>query len=1002
MTVDIKIIKNSADGNGTQHLFPYGFKIFADGDLDVIIRSATGTETVKALDTDYIVTNAGNDTGGNVLFKYNTGNTGDAHYSATDKRPQSGETVILRRGLDITQATDYVANDPFPAESHEDALDRLTLISQELQESIDRSIKISRTNTMTSTEFTVGASDRANKILAFDSSGEIQVTQELGIFQGTDATITTQAYAVRDIIKSTTAAQLNNVYICVATSVVGDLLTDTDHFELLVDAVSAATNAAAAAADAALTAADVISTNADVVSTNADVVSTNADVVTTNSNVTDAQAAQAAAEAAQAAAETALDTFDDRFLGAAATDPALDNDGNALLDGALYFDTTNDIMKVYDLTNTQWRQLTLTSANQTNVNTVAGEISPTNNISTVAGVSSDISTLSAVTSDIQSLADIEDGTTATDAISNVGNNVSDVSTVAGQISPTNNIATVASVDADITTVAGQISPTNNIATVAGDSADIGTVAGLSADIQALADIEDGTTATNAISNVGNNITNVNTVASNLASVNNFGEVYRISSSAPTTSLDVGDLYFDTTSDTLKVYGTSGWQNAGSSINGTSQRYHYDITGTPTSVTGADANGNTLAYDAGYVDVYVNGVRMSDADVTVTSGDTVTFAEALANGDEVDIVGYGTFSVASLNADNLDSGTVPSARVSGAYTGITGTGTLNAGSITSGFGNIDTGSSTITTTGVGTFGSLDISGDIDVDGTTNLDVVDIDGAVDMATTLTVAGNVDFNGDLDVDGTTNLDNTDIDGNLDVTGASNSTATYIKPQGALPDNNDNAGLYVLHQGTAGTGLRVRTDNALTGSNFAHILVNNASASINAFQVSQYGSGLIAKFDKSGTTAMQIDNSGAVTKPLQPAFSASVGSIQTNPANASRVTFSTEIFDQNADYDPSIYVFTAPVTGKYFLSFSIRIDAPDTAADYVRFNLATSNRGYNSSIFDLGGLSGDPNYWNMQTAVLADMDANDTAEVEFIFAYGAQQTDISPESFFTGYLVC
>jgi predicted RecA/RadA family phage recombinase len=160
------------------------------------------------------------------------------------------------------------------------------------------------------------------------------------------------------------------------------------------------------------------------------------------------------------------------------------------------------------------------------------------------------------------------------------------------------------------------------------------------------------------------------VATNISSVNSFSEVYRIDSSAPTTSLDIGDLYFDTTSDTLKVYGSGGWQAAGSSVNGTSQRYHYDISGTPTSVTGADANGNTLTYDAGYVDVYVNGVRMSTADVTVTSGDTVTFAEALADGDEVDIVGYGTFSVASLNADNLDSGTVPDARITGAYTGIT--------------------------------------------------------------------------------------------------------------------------------------------------------------------------------------------------------------------------------------------------------------------------------------------------------------------------------------------
>jgi len=70
----------------------------------------------------------------------------------------------------------------------------------------------------------------------------------------------------------------------------------------------------------------------------------------------------------------------------------------------------------------------------------------------------------------------------------------------------------------------------------------------------------------------------------------------------------------------------------------------------------------------------------------------------------------------------------------------------------------------TFTGTSVFANLDISGDIDVDGTTNLDVVDIDGAVDMATTLAVAGNVDFNGDLDVDGTTNLDAVDIDGAVD----------------------------------------------------------------------------------------------------------------------------------------------------------------------------------------------------------------------------------------------
>ena len=47
--------------------------------------------------------------------------------------------------------------------------------------------------------------------------------------------------------------------------------------------------------------------------------------------------------------------------------------------------------------------------------------------------------------------------------------------------------------------------------------------------------------------------------------------------------------------------------------------------------------------------------------------------------------------------------------------------------------------------------LYVGTDLDVDGTANLDIVDIDGAVDMATTLTLGGNADFNGDLDVDGT-----------------------------------------------------------------------------------------------------------------------------------------------------------------------------------------------------------------------------------------------------------
>ena len=171
MTVSTTIIKSSHNGNGSTTTFAYNFKIFADTDLVVIIRSSAGTETTKTLTTHYTVAGAGDASGGSITFT--SGNI-----------PALGETVVIRRNVPQTQAIDYIANDPFPAETNEEGLDRATMIAQQVSEATDRSIKLSRTNTMTSTEFTVGATDRANKILAFDSSGELSVTQELGTFRG--------------------------------------------------------------------------------------------------------------------------------------------------------------------------------------------------------------------------------------------------------------------------------------------------------------------------------------------------------------------------------------------------------------------------------------------------------------------------------------------------------------------------------------------------------------------------------------------------------------------------------------------------------------------------------------------------------------------------------------------------------------------------------------------------------------------------------------------------
>ena len=189
-------------------------------------------------------------------------------------------------------------------------------------------------------------------------------------------------------------------------------------------------------------------------------------------------------------------------------------------------------------------------------------------------------------------------------------------------------------------------------------------------------------AISGLNTLAANSANVTTAVNNLSSINNFAEVYRIASSAPTSSLNSGDLYFDTSSDTLKVYGGSGWQNAGSSVNGTSARFKYVATSNQTSFSGSDANGNTLAYDSGYIDVYMNGVHLDPSDYTASSGSSVVLASGAATGDIIYIVGFGTFNVAAIDAANISSGTLNDARLPTTMAGKTlTTATVEANSLT---------------------------------------------------------------------------------------------------------------------------------------------------------------------------------------------------------------------------------------------------------------------------------------------------------------------------------
>jgi len=458
----------------------------------------------------------------------------------------------------------------------------------------------------------------------------------------------------------------------------------TSETNAAASAASAATSASTTAADAATatTKASEASTSAtnaaasQTAAANSATSAASSATSATGSANTAATSATASSNSATAAATSATnaaasyDDFDDRYLGAKTTDPTVDNDGDALVDGALYFDTTNNVMKVYDLGNTSWVRTTPTTAQQTAINTVSSRDA---DIATVAARDTDIGTVAARDADIGTVAtnDADISTVATDlsgtdTIGTVATNITNVNTVSG-ISA--NVTTVATNNTNINTVATN---NTNITTVAGIDSDVTTVASISADVTAVAnisqdiqDVQDEIaniqtlandlnevtseidTVANSIANVdlvGADIANVNTVATNLADVNSFADTYFISATAPTSPTE-GDLWFDTANDIMKVYDGSGFVNAGSSVNGTAERQTYTATSGQTTFA--------ATYDAGYIDVYLNGVKLIDGiDFTATSGSSVVLSSGAALNDTVDIVAYGTFNLLNIAINDL--------------------------------------------------------------------------------------------------------------------------------------------------------------------------------------------------------------------------------------------------------------------------------------------------------------------------------------------------------------
>lgn len=350
MTISTTASRISYNGNGVTVAFAFPYRFLQNADLVVIRVAASGTETTLVLGTDYTVTGADDDAGGTVTCT---------------TAPVTGSRLVIYRSMDITQEVDYITGDSFPAETHERALDRLTMIVQQQQDAIDRSAKLPVTSTADADALVadlVRLADSADNIdTVADNIADVNTVAtnivdiqnaeenaDAAAASATAAASSATAAASSASSASTSASNASTSASSASTSATNAASSASAASTSATAAASSATSAAGSAttattqASAASTSASQAATSATNASNSASAAAASASAAATSetnaaSSATASAASASASAASAAAAALALDNFDDRYLGVKSTAPTLDNDGNALVAGALYF-----------------------------------------------------------------------------------------------------------------------------------------------------------------------------------------------------------------------------------------------------------------------------------------------------------------------------------------------------------------------------------------------------------------------------------------------------------------------------------------------------------------------------------------------------------------------------------------------------------------------------------------------------------------------------------------
>ena len=239
-------------------------------------------------------------------------------------------------------------------------------------------------------------------------------------------------------------------------------------------------------------------------------------------------------------------------------------------------------------------------------------------------------------------------------VTTVASNITAINTVATDIADVNAVATDI---ADIRTVEDNLT---DIGTVAGISANVTTVAGISSDVTTVAndqaDIGTVSTDISNVNTVAGDITNVNTVATNISSVNDFAARYRVSATAPTTSLDDGDLWFDTTADTLKIYDatTAAWVTGVTDTTGFVTTAGATMTGQLNTIT---PTAGTNATNKTYVDDTIDSKIDTALTTDVVGGTGITVSDDTPGAGQITVgITAGSIGSTQLATTAVTAGT----------------------------------------------------------------------------------------------------------------------------------------------------------------------------------------------------------------------------------------------------------------------------------------------------------------------------------------------------------